>query len=114
MDVLNIFGAEVETFGFQTGWDLTDKYQQRALVKLMDSVEPDEIWIYPMRGPWKTVAAIDKVIDDYRVEYVRRLRQVHHIHVLMCVDCVFNKQLKVVEFFKWFIPGLRNNGALLP
>ena len=42
---LRRFGVEVEQFGLQNGWDLTDPDHQAYFLQKMDEDEPDDIWL---------------------------------------------------------------------
>ena len=46
------YGCEVSQYGYETGWDLTDQTHQQQLLCLMDTEEPDEIWMTPDMEVW--------------------------------------------------------------
>ena len=47
-----VYSCDVECFGSENNWDLTDYEHQKAFLDYMDRGEPDELWIAPMRDPW--------------------------------------------------------------
>lgn len=43
--------AEVELFGLQNGWDLTDPERQAYFLQKMHNEAHDDVWLSPMCGP---------------------------------------------------------------
>jgi len=92
-EYLRQYGAEVEQFGLENGWDLTDPTHQAWFLRKMDDDSPDDIWMSPMCGPWSRVQELNSTTPEKK-KALETTRKWHHEHVLMFVKKVFNKQVQ--------------------
>ena len=58
---------------------------------LMDTDQPDEIWLAPMCGPWSQIQELNSLTAASRTA-LEQNRDWHHKHVLWFARTVFNKQ----------------------
>jgi len=58
---LKELGAEVTTFGLETGWGFSLLDHQRAFMQKLSAEEPDEVFLSPMCGLWSAMQEINAV-----------------------------------------------------
>lgn len=63
---LEQMGAEVMRFGLNNGWDFTQASHHRSLLRLIDELEPDEIYLSPKctLTLWSQMQAINVRTDE--------------------------------------------------
>jgi hypothetical protein len=84
-------GADARAFGLHNGWDLTKPDIQAKFLALMDQVEPDEIHLSPVCGPWSIIQELN-ILTPARATQLRLVREWHHRYMLNFAAEIFEKQ----------------------
>lgn len=78
------FGASVETFSYETGWDFDDPQHRRVFLQRLQDEAPDELFLAPRCGLWSRLQSINARTEEQR-GHLQDQRQVHHdTHLQFC------------------------------
>ena len=57
-------GAQVEVFGYSTGWDFDDPQHQKLFLERLEAECPDELFLSPSCGPWSTMQNLNARMEE--------------------------------------------------
>jgi len=57
-------GAQVEVFGYSTGWDIDDPQHQKLFLERLEAECPDELFLSPSCGPWSIMQNLNSRTED--------------------------------------------------
>ena len=78
------FGAEVMTFGSSNGWDFSRAAHRKQLVRLVEDLEPDEIFMSPKCTLWSSMQNINVRSEEDAAELEEARQFDHEIHLKFC------------------------------
>ena len=75
------FGARVETFSYETGWDFDLKSHREAFLSRLQAEVPDDLLLAPTCGPWSPMQNLAARSEEQKMA-LQELREWHHeIHL---------------------------------
>ena len=79
-------GAQVEVFGYSTGWDFDD-------LERLEAECPDELFLSPSCGPWSTMHNLNARTEEQQHQ-LQELREWHHSRHLQFVKKAYLTQVR--------------------
>ena len=84
-------GAQVEIFGYSTGWDFDLAEHRKLFLQRLQEEVPDEVLLAPSCGPWSPMQNLNaKTLEQQ--ESLQELREWHHAVHLKFVRKVYETQ----------------------
>ena len=86
-------GAQVEVFGYSTGWDFDDPQHQKLFLERLEAECPDELFLSPSCGPWSTMQNLNARTEEQQHQ-LQELREWHHSRHLQFVKKAYLTQVR--------------------
>ena len=86
-------GAQVEVFGYSTGWDFDDPQHQKLFLERLEAECPDELFLSPSCGPWSTMHNLNARTEEQQHQ-LQELREWHHSRHLQFVKKAYLTQVR--------------------
>ena len=86
-------GAQVEVFGYDTGWDFDEPSHQKIFLERLEAECPDELFLSPSCGPWSTMQNLTARTEDQQHQ-LQELREWHHSRHLQFVKKAYLTQVR--------------------
>ena len=90
-EVAEPLGCQVQSFGYQTGWDFDLESHRSQLLAKLDDEMPDEVWLGC--GLWIKMMNINATTPEKQAD-LQRQRQIHHDTHLHFCRTIFVRQAR--------------------
>ena len=88
---LQQMGADVRSFGPQTGWNFMQRKDRVAFMNLLHNETPDEVFLSPTCAPWSSIQELNLCRPDTAAKIIAD-RELHHRTILKFVADVYETQ----------------------
>ena len=92
-EVAESLGCQVESFGYENGWDFDLESHTSQLLAKLDDDMPDEVWLAPRCDLWSKMMNINATTPEKYFE-LQRQRQIHHDTHLHFCRTIFVRQVR--------------------
>ena len=92
-EVADSLGCQVESFGYETGWDFDLESHRSQFLAKLDEEMPDEVWLAPRCGLWSKMMNVNATTPEKQFE-LQRQRQIHHDTHLHFCRTIFVRQVR--------------------